>query len=361
MLYSVHLVEYNCSLSSSSSDLIDIIAANTICGQAQSGRVLRPKGHELVVFHIKGINIPRIDKWGTNHLGAFVTQLITRGGYYNENKEWIGLEKIKIVISLNQNKGKLEQRLAAAVQLLAIEELDENDVVQISSAIWKSAVQGDVFEVAEQSAKCMKKMQTELPLSRCLFYNFNLQHIADWANSVGHYKSNDIWSVWKFEAERIFRDRLITQQDRGTFDMIFSDRNSDLYFPEKGIGSISPIAFEELSEKLKDLGESFSREVADIPSGGIVTSHELTLNITSVTCQLSTLGGNIVIIGAPGAGRKTAVQLRVKKTIVFHSYFSEKCKHFLNFIKSSKKIGEFLNFPGFSKSFQDVHQFSFIS
>ena len=53
----------------------------------------RPKAVENLVVHVKGLNIAKTDKWGTNQLGAFVTQLVSRGGFYNENREWIGLEK----------------------------------------------------------------------------------------------------------------------------------------------------------------------------------------------------------------------------------------------------------------------------
>ena len=49
-------------------------------------------------------------------------------------------------------------------------------------------------------------------------------------------------------------------------------------------------------------------------------------------------------------GLSAIVYSRVpKKTIVFHSCFLENSENFLNFAKSSKKFGEFLNFLEFSK------------
>ena len=49
----------------------------------------------------------------------------------------------------------------------------------------------------------------------------------------------------------------------------------------------------------------------------------------------------------------------LEKTLVFSSYFLENCKKMLIFTKISNKLGEFLNFLGFSKIFLDFHIFFF--
>ena len=312
-MYSVNLVEFNCSLSSKSSDLLELIQLNCIAGQSQSGRVLRPKGFESIILHVKGINIPRLDKWGTNQLGAFITQLLTRKGFYNDENEWVGLEKVKIVVSLNPNKGKMEQRLAAALQVLVIDDLQDEDLIQISMAIWAHYLGENSRDLAESAAKCLTQLQNELPLSKSNLYNFNLQHLSDWAQNVANYKSKNIWEAWYFEAERLFRDRLVSDEDRARFDGIFSDylrsSNSNIFFPTTGTSvRLEQFSNDQLNLQLEGLGKTFGREVADLPPGGLVLNEELTMNVVKVTNQLAS-NGALMLIGSSGSGRRTAVQL----------------------------------------------------
>ena len=184
-MYSVNLIEFNCSLSAKSSDLLELIQLNTIQGQSQFGRVLRPKGAESVILHVKGINIPRLDKWGTNQLGCFITQLLTRHGFYNDENEWIGLEKVKIIVSMNPNKGKMEQRLATSLQVLMIDDLIESDLIQISTRIWQHALGpncsdleqgtkphkgGKVFEMCQSSNQELCQNSTPVIFTGLNFY-----------------------------------------------------------------------------------------------------------------------------------------------------------------------------------------------
>ena len=55
-----------------------------------------------------------------------------------------------------------------------------------------------------------------------------------------------------------------------------------------------------------------------------------------------------------------AIQPEFEKTIVFHSYFLENSENFLNLAKSSKNIGEFLNFLEFSKIIENSLVLSYV-
>ena len=124
---------------------------------------------------------------------------------------------------------------------------------------------GDHLELADASARSMKRLQSELPLSRSQFYNFNLQHLSDWANHVKYYNGKDIWSKWKFEAQRIFRDRLINEDDRAIFDNIFNDkyRANDIYFPDAS-GQMNRIDFESLQSILTNIGAGYGRDIGRV-------------------------------------------------------------------------------------------------
>ena len=107
-------------------------------GQGKHGRVYRPRGFEQTVFLIRGINIPKKDKWGTNPLGAFITQLLSKGGFYNDQREFVEIENFKFVLTMNPTRGHLEERLSAALQTIVLDQPPETDINQITMYLWKN-------------------------------------------------------------------------------------------------------------------------------------------------------------------------------------------------------------------------------
>lgn len=63
---------------------------------SSKGRVLRPKECSKLVLYLKDINLASPDKYGTCMLVAFVQQLLTYGGFYGDNLEWVGLEAVQV-------------------------------------------------------------------------------------------------------------------------------------------------------------------------------------------------------------------------------------------------------------------------
>ena len=62
---------------------------------SSNGRVLRPKECSKLVLYLKDINLASPDKYGTCMLVAFVQQILTYGGFYGDNLEWVGLEAVR--------------------------------------------------------------------------------------------------------------------------------------------------------------------------------------------------------------------------------------------------------------------------
>ena len=63
---------------------------------APDGRVYRPRDCERLVLYLKDINLPRPDKYDTCMLIAFLQQLQTFGGFYDENLEFLRLERVHV-------------------------------------------------------------------------------------------------------------------------------------------------------------------------------------------------------------------------------------------------------------------------
>ena len=310
---SAQFVEMNCSSMSDANQLVELIESHSLMGQGKHGRIYRPRGFEQIVFLIRGINIPKRDKWGTNPLGAFLTQLLVKKGFYNEQRDFVGIENFKFVVTLNPNRGHLEERLSAALQTIVIDNPPESDVNEITKDLWKRTFpNGPHSQLGDASAQAFSKLSAELGPKEAPHYNFSLEHLSAWARNCKNYSGTNYWSIWRFEAERIFRDRMISDEHESVFDNCFSgisDRSQgDLYFPISD-RHLQTVELDELCNRLQLTAKNFVREVCDLPAGGLVTVSQLLYSIIKVTVQLGNSGGNLVLIGSPGSGRRTAVQL----------------------------------------------------
>jgi dynein heavy chain 2, cytosolic len=96
------------------------------CEQLSSlnGRVFKPKGCENLILYLKDINLPKPDKWGTCQLVTFLQQLITYNGFYDEALEFVKLENIQIIGSMNPittiGRHKLSSRFTSVVRIFSI-------------------------------------------------------------------------------------------------------------------------------------------------------------------------------------------------------------------------------------------------
>lgn len=54
-----------------------------------------PDGHHVVLY-LRNVNMPQPDKYGTVQLIAFLQQLLTHGGYYDDNQEYVVVERVQV-------------------------------------------------------------------------------------------------------------------------------------------------------------------------------------------------------------------------------------------------------------------------
>ncbi|CAI9593493.1 unnamed protein product, partial [Staurois parvus] len=100
-LRSTQIATVHCSAQTSSRHVLQKLTQTCLVISTNTGRVYRPKDCERLVLYLKDINLPKPDKWGTNSLVAFLQQVLTYHGFYDDNLEWVGLENIQIVASMS--------------------------------------------------------------------------------------------------------------------------------------------------------------------------------------------------------------------------------------------------------------------
>lgn len=76
---------------------------NQMCSKStgSQGKVYRPKDAQRLVIFLKDINLPTPDKYNTIQLIAFLQQIVCYKGFYDDNLEFVYLERIQIIASMN--------------------------------------------------------------------------------------------------------------------------------------------------------------------------------------------------------------------------------------------------------------------
>ena len=94
-----------------------------MCAQSTNsqGRVYRPKECQRPIIYLKDINLPRPDKYDTIQLISFLQQIVCYQGFYDTNLDFVAMERISIVASMNPSttigRHKISTRFTANVRL----------------------------------------------------------------------------------------------------------------------------------------------------------------------------------------------------------------------------------------------------
>lgn len=77
-LRSTEIATVHCSAQTTSRHLLQKLSQTCMVISTNTGRVYRPKDCERLVLYLKDINLPKLDKWGTSTLVAFLQQVSLR-------------------------------------------------------------------------------------------------------------------------------------------------------------------------------------------------------------------------------------------------------------------------------------------
>ncbi|KAK6296185.1 hypothetical protein J4Q44_G00338980 [Coregonus suidteri] len=124
-LRSTQVAVVHCSAQTSSRHVLQKLSQTCLLLSSNTGRAYRPKDCENLVLYLKDINLPKPDKWGTSNLIAFLQQVLTYHGFYDENLEWVGLENVQVVASMSAGgavgRHTLTSRFTSIVRICTIE------------------------------------------------------------------------------------------------------------------------------------------------------------------------------------------------------------------------------------------------
>uniref|UniRef100_A0A8C9S5I7 Cytoplasmic dynein 2 heavy chain 1 n=1 Tax=Scleropages formosus TaxID=113540 RepID=A0A8C9S5I7_SCLFO len=360
-LRSTQVATVHCSAQTSSRHILQKLTQTCLAISSNTGRAYRPRDSERLVLYLKDINLPKPDKWGTSNLVAFLQQVLTYHGFYDENLEWVGLENIQIVASMSAGgavgRHSLTSRFTSIVRICTIDYPDREQlqiiygiylqpVLQRSlgeQAAWGSA--GRAHQLAGSLVQVYEQVKARFTVDEHSHYLFTPRVLTQWVLSLLRYslttdKSQDptdmVLEVVAYEARRLFRDRMVTPKELDVFDNILQsvvrgDWGSDVLenmtdsfyvtwgaLHESGYvmvpGQSLPPHGKLLGRlHLEDLKEVIRKGVAlygrDNREVDLLLFREVLDYMSRVDRVLSYPGGSLLLAGRCGVGRHTATSV----------------------------------------------------
>ncbi|XP_069679211.1 cytoplasmic dynein 2 heavy chain 1 isoform X2 [Periplaneta americana] len=364
------------------SQMCMVISSNT-------GRVYRPKNSEHLILYFKDLNLARPDKWGTSMLIAFLQQVITYNGFYDKNLEWVGLERVQIVGSMTggnaMGRHSLSPRFTSITRIYSIsyperEEMKSIYHIYMSSIlnscvpqhpVWKSATK--VTNLAGSIIKIYEEVKNTFTPVQQNHYLYTPRDLTRWCLGLMRYdfkeddqSTNRVLEILVYEAMRLFRDKLVSDEDKAQFDSIVSrvlesdwsrdsviDKLSGIYYVTSGASTVIP-AGAPLPPFGKPLGKMEFGDWSSMVEKGIVhfgregqtldlmVFHEVLDTVAYIDRALSAPYGSVLLAGRAGVGRKSAVRivsaLNGAKLLSLKMGKSYSLKNFKNDLKSVMQL-----------------------
>ncbi|KAJ8798091.1 hypothetical protein J1605_001582 [Eschrichtius robustus] len=360
-LRSTQIATVHCSAQTTSRHLLQKLSQTCMVISTNTGRVYRPKDCERLVLYLKDINLPKLDKWGTSTLVAFLQQVLTYQGFYDENLEWVGLENIQIVASVSAGgrlgRHKLTTRFTSIVRLCAVDYPEREQLQTIYGAylepvlrknlrnhtIWGSS--SKISLLAGSMVQVYEQVRAKFTVDDYSHYFFTPCILTQWVLGLFRYdleggSSNHpldyVLEIVAYEARRLFRDKIVGAKELHLFDSILTsvfqgdwgsdvlDNMADNFYVTWGARHNSGIRSapgQPLPPHGKPLGKLNSADLKDVIKKGLVHYGRENQNLDILLFQevleymsridrvLSFPGGSLLLAGCSGVGRRTITSL----------------------------------------------------
>ncbi|GAB6020623.1 Dynein heavy chain, cytoplasmic [Chamberlinius hualienensis] len=300
-----------------------------------NGTVLAPVqlGKWLVLF-CDEINLPDMDKYGTQRVISFLRQLVEHGGFYRTSDQtWVKLERIQFVGACNPptdpGRKPLSHRFLRHVPVIYVDYPGETSLKQIYGTFNRAMLR--LIPSLRPYADCLTNAMVEFYLlSQERFtqdmqphYVYSPREMTRWVRGICEaikpletLSCDGLVRLWAHEGLRLFQDRLVEDDERR-----WTDENIDIvaskHFPNiDRAGSLErpilysnwlskdyiPVDREELRSYVKARLKVFYEEELDVP---LVLFNEVLDHVLRIDRIFRQPQGHLLLIGVSGAGKTT--------------------------------------------------------
>lgn len=332
---SLDVLPLNFSKDTSPQSLMSSLEHHCTYKKTNNGITLAPKvnGKWVVVF-CDEINLPSVDKYGTQSVISLMRQMIENGGFWRvHDRQWIQLSNIQFVGACNSpndpGRQPLSDRFLRHACLIMVDYPGTVSLNQIyktfNLAILKCAPNLRTFAQAITDAMIHVYQQTKEKLTPALVehYIYSPRELTRWTRGILEalreidYTSLQLLvRLWYHEGLRLFYDRLVNDYERKwTKDVLRS--TIEEFFPNSDVDTIvkEPIFYSNwLTSKYEPADENelksfvserlrvFSEEEIEVD---IVLYEELLDNALRIDRVLRQPQGHMILLGSCTSGKST--------------------------------------------------------
>uniref|UniRef100_A0A8C8W0I7 Dynein, axonemal, heavy chain 6 n=1 Tax=Peromyscus maniculatus bairdii TaxID=230844 RepID=A0A8C8W0I7_PERMB len=338
-------VYLNFSAQTSSSRTQEIIESKL---ERKRKNILGAPGNKRVVIFVDDLNMPRLDRYGSQPPIELLRQYQDFGGFYDRNKLfWKEIQDVTIVSACappGGGRNPVTPRFIRHFSMLCLPMPSEHSLKQIFQAIlngfladFPPAVKQTSSNIVEAAVEIYNRMSVDLlPTPAKSHYVFNLRDLSKCVQGIlqcdpGTIREEmQIFRLFCHECQRVFHDRLINNEDKHYFHVILTEMANkhfgiaiDLeYFLKK------PIIFGDFIKFGADPSDRIYDDLPDIEKiGNVLQDYLDDYNLTNpkevklvffqdaiehvsrIARMIRQERGNALLVGVGGTGKQSLTRL----------------------------------------------------
>ncbi|XP_031838829.2 dynein cytoplasmic heavy chain beethoven isoform X1 [Nomia melanderi] len=275
------------------------------------GRTYKPRSGSRVVLILEDLHL------ASKSLQELVRELLQEGGYHEEDLEFARVPLT--VICTADATTKLHPRLEALLSVHYLPHPGSKEIAEILELHLNSSLKGDrmligswITQLAPTILEAFRLMET----SQGLPIKWTPKDLIQWADSLKCYpvpeNETDITSCLFDSGRRLFHPRL-TLRDQSRWESIVLSKvagpgtsANDVYIWKRGNTGLSALDEEQWRKEIINAAARCSREGDPVQAS---ISFHLLRTVAGLSWAFGTTLRGVILIGRPGAGRKSAVRL----------------------------------------------------
>ncbi|XP_058810234.1 dynein heavy chain, cytoplasmic isoform X2 [Phymastichus coffea] len=300
-----------------------------------NGVVLSPAqlGKWLVLF-CDEINLPEMDKYGTQRVISFLRQLVEHKGFFRTSDQaWVSIERIQFVGACNPptdpGRKPLSYRFLRHVPVIYVDYPGEVSLKQIYGTFTRAmlrlipSLKGYAEPLTNSMVEFYLTSQERFTQDMQPHYVYSPREMTRWVRGIceairplDNLSIEGLIRLWAHEALRLFQDRLVEDTERvwtnKTIDIValkhFPGINKEIALNRPILYSnwlskdYIPVSRRELRGYVKARLKVFYEEELDVP---LVLFDEVLEHVLRIDRIFRQPQGHLLLIGVSGAGKTT--------------------------------------------------------
>ncbi|XP_052738057.1 cytoplasmic dynein 2 heavy chain 1 isoform X2 [Bicyclus anynana] len=327
---------------------VDIIAELKRKNVVHSGGRATTGSTSRATLLVRSLHRAYRDSWGSSLVHSFLLQLIQQNGFWAREEggpQWYSTGRIAIVATATSH-AMLTPRLAATLVPIVLTEPDEKELLELSryylaESVGNNISDNEMSELARHMFSLYKEV-TETFHSRS-HYVWNPSHLKTWCGNIKWYSTSNMQELLiaiKSEANMIFRERLVTDDEKSQFNTIVRSYikldDSELFFKAKVRGDgvhLESVDYKEWYQNIqKVINQCLTDDERVFGDTGMEACIELSALCSAISLALN--GGVVTCVGTSGVGRGPAATIACA-TLGSNLYVVDQHNQFHNLFKNA--------------------------